>query len=204
MTLPAKIRLLGVQDYTQTWQAMQAFTLQRTPDTTDEFWVLEHEPVYTLGLNGKAHHRLQDNGIACVNTDRGGQITYHGRGQLIVYALLDLRRHKLGARNLVSLLENAMIATLQQYGLDAHARADAPGVYLGERKIGALGLRIRNGCSYHGLSLNNSVELDPFKAINPCGHPGLAVTRMADFGIDVKTEELAIPVLHYLSQNLPG
>lgn len=196
------IRQLGLQDYQQTWQAMQQYTAERDADSADQIWITEHPAVYTLGLNGKSEHLLRDNDIPRVNTDRGGQVTYHGPGQLIIYTLIDLRRHDLGPRTLVSLLENAMINTLQQYGITAQARSDAPGVYVGEQKIGALGLRIRRGCSYHGLSLNNSVDLQPFQDINPCGYAGQAVTRLQDFGVTIANHELAIPIVHHLCQSL--
>jgi lipoyl(octanoyl) transferase len=197
-----ELKTLGLCDYRQTWRAMQQYTLARNADSADQLWSVEHAPVYTLGLNGKAEHRLRDNGIDCVETDRGGQITYHGPGQLIVYALIDLHRHKLNARTLVDLLEHGMLHTLLQYGIHAHSRADAPGVYVGDDKIGALGLRIRNGCSYHGLSLNNCCDLQPFLDINPCGYAGQGVTSLRALGVDIGNQELAVPLLHYLCQHL--
>lgn len=177
---------------------MQQFTLERSSLSADEIWITEHPPVYTLGLNGKREHLLQVGDIPLVETDRGGQITYHGPGQLVVYLLLDLRRLAMGPRHAISLLENAMIETLSQYGVSAKARADAPGVYVDGRKIGALGLRIKRGCSYHGLSLNNAMDLTPFRNINPCGYPGLEVIQLADLEVNVQTHELAVPVVHHI------
>jgi len=197
-----KVKQLGQQDYTQCWQAMQQFTQERDADTEDEIWLVEHPSVFTLGLNGKPEHLLQATDIPLVNTDRGGQITYHGPGQLVVYTLIDLKRRDLGVRDLVTILERAMVETLAQYGLQAHAKPEAPGVYIGEQKIGAVGLRIKKGGSYHGLSLNNQMDLSPFKLINPCGYQDLQVTQLADFGVHIRTDELAIPVLHSIMQAL--
>lgn len=177
---------------------MRHFTAQRDEQCADEIWITEHPPVYTLGLNGKPGHLLQHTDIPVVESDRGGQITYHGPGQLILYWLADLRRLAMGPRQAVSMLENAMIATLRQYGIRAESRADAPGVYVEGKKIGALGLRIRRGCCYHGLSLNNDMDLRPFQAINPCGHPGLQVTQLADWGVNIQLHELAVAVVHQL------
>ena len=187
---------LGIQEYSTVWRQMQQRTAARTADTHDEIWVVEHPPVYTLGLNGKRHHILGETNIPVIETDRGGQVTYHGPGQLVAYLLADLRRLRLGPRQLVTILENAMIYALAQYGISGAARADAPGVYVEDRKIGSVGLRIKNGCSYHGLSLNNNMDLTPFRNINPCGYAGLAVTQLADVGVDVLTHELAVPVVH--------
>ena len=198
MSAQTIIRQLGLQDYQVVWRDMQCFTAERDSETPDEIWVTEHRPVYTLGLNGKYEHLLQANDIPLVESDRGGQVTYHGPGQLVVYLLVDLRRLAMGPRQAVTLLENAMIATLSQYGIVAEARADAPGVYVEGKKIGALGLRIRRGCSYHGLSLNNAMDLAPFSNINPCGYAGMQVTQLADFGVQVQTHELAVPVVHHI------
>lgn len=192
------VRQLGVQDYRTVWQAMRDFTERRDGDSCDEIWIVEHPPVLTLGLNGKAEHLLQATDIPLVETDRGGQITYHGPGQLIVYCLVDCRRLQKGPRQMVTMLENAMIVTLVQYGIVAHARPEAPGVYVEQSKIGSIGLRIKKGCSYHGLSLNNRMDLGPFALINPCGYPGMRVTQLADLGIAVETHELAVPVVHHL------
>lgn len=192
------IRQLGLSDYHSIWQEMQRFTAERDTDSADEIWITEHRPVYTLGLNGKREHLLAPSDLPLVATDRGGQITYHGPGQLVVYPLLDLRRLSMGPRQAVTLLENAMIATLSQYGIHAEAKAEAPGVYVEGSKIGALGLRIKRGCSYHGLSLNNDMDLSPFQAINPCGYAGLAVTQLADCGVNIQLHELAVPLVHYI------
>lgn len=163
---------------------MQDFTAARTADTPDEIWLLQHPPVYTLGVAGKPEHLPRaDNGIPVVRSDRGGQITYHGPGQLVIYLLLDMRRRGLGVRPLVRTMEGAVIDLLAAYGTPARGRNDAPGVYVGAAKIAALGLRIRNGCCYHGLALNVDMDLSPFDAINPCGYPGLEVTQTRDLGI---------------------
>lgn len=175
---------LGRVDYLPTWRAMQDFTAARTADTPDEIWLLQHPPVYTLGVAGKPEHLPRaDNGIPVVRSDRGGQITYHGPGQLVIYLLLDMRRRGLGVRPLVRTMEGAVIDLLAAYGTPARGRNDAPGVYVGAAKIAALGLRIRNGCCYHGLALNVDMDLSPFDAINPCGYPGLEVTQTRDLGI---------------------
>jgi lipoyl(octanoyl) transferase len=180
-------RQLGVTDYVPTWQAMQTFTAAREGTTADEIWLTQHPPVYTLGLAGKRAHLLRaDTGIPLVQCDRGGQITYHGPGQLVAYLLLDLKRRNLGVRALVRKMETAVIDLLAQYGIAAHHRADAPGVYVlrdgHEAKIAALGLRVKNGCCYHGLALNIDMDLTPFQAINPCGYAGMAVTQLRALG----------------------
>ena len=163
---------------------MRDFTLARTADTLDELWQLEHPPVYTLGVAAKPEHLPRaDNAIPVIRTDRGGQITYHGPGQVVIYTLLDLRRRNLGVRALVRRLEQAVIELLQGYRIDATGREDAPGVYVAGAKIAALGLRVRNGCCYHGLSLNVDMDLTPFGAINPCGYPGLEITQLRDLGV---------------------
>lgn len=192
------LRQLGLRDYQSVWRDMQQFTVERSADTADEIWITEHPPVFTLGLNGKHEHMLRTSAIPLVETDRGGQVTYHGPGQLVVYLLADLRRLSMGPRQAVTLLESAMIAALRQFGVAAVARSDAPGVYVDGKKIGALGLRIKRGCSYHGLSLNNDMDLSPFRNINPCGHAGLEVTQLADFGVKIRTHELAVPVVHHI------
>ena len=178
------VRRLGLADYEPAWRAMREFTAARTADTADEIWLLQHPPVYTLGVAGKSEHLPRvANGIPVVRSDRGGQITYHGPGQLVIYLLLDMRRRALGVRPLVRMMEQAAIDTLGACGVAARRRKDAPGVYVGEAKIAALGLRIRNGCCYHGLALNVDLDLSPFHAINPCGYPGLEVTQTRDLGI---------------------
>lgn len=159
---------------------MRHFTDTRTPDTTDEIWLVEHPPVYTQGQAGKPEHLLVPNDIPLVQTDRGGQITYHGPGQLVAYPLLNLKRRKLGVRDLVTLLEQSVIELLAEYGLESAARPDAPGVYVAQRKVASLGLRVRKGCSYHGVSINVDMDLSPFTNINPCGYAGLAMTQLRD------------------------
>lgn len=197
------IRRLGLQDYCQTWQAMQDFTLQRGAHTGDELWITEHPPVFTLGLNGKREHLLNPGNIPVIATDRGGQVTYHGPGQLVVYTLFDIGRRKLGVRQLVTLLEQAVIATLGQYGISAAARADAPGVYCGGKKIASIGLRIKKACSYHGLSINNGMDLTPFDAINTCGFPDLQVTSLAEHNVHIGNYELAVPLIQTLCDTVP-
>ena len=183
------IRHLGVVDYLKAWQQMQHFTDTRGKDTADEFWFLQHPPVFTLGKNASAEHVLNARDIPVVNVDRGGQVTYHGPGQIVVYTLLDLNRLKLGVRQLVTLIEQSIIDCLADYGVVANARRDAPGVYVNNAKIAALGLRIRRGCSFHGLALNVNMDLEPFKRINPCGYQGLEVTRLSDLvpGVELET-----------------
>ena len=194
-----KIRSLGLIDYEPAWRAMQDFTAGRTADTADEIWLLQHPPVYTLGVAGKPEHLPRvANGIPVVRSDRGGQITYHGPGQLMIYLLLDMRRRGLGVRPLVRMMEQAAIDTLGACGVTAHRRNDAPGVYVGEAKIAALGLRIRNGCCYHGLALNVDMDLSPFDAINPCGFPGLAVTQTRDLGIANPLDALSAQLAEHL------
>lgn len=174
------VRQLGRVEYAPTFAAMQAFTAARTAETPDELWVVEHPPVFTQGLAGKAEHILRTTGIPVVQIDRGGQVTYHGPGQLVIYLLLDLRRREIKVRELVQRMEQALIDCLADYGVAAARLAGAPGVYVdGNTKIAALGLRIKNGCSYHGLALNVDMDLTPFQAINPCGYAGMAVTHLA-------------------------
>lgn len=171
---------LGQRDYASIWQAMSDFTNQRTPETTDQLWLVEHPPVFTQGQAGKAEHLLFPGDIPVVQTDRGGQVTYHGPGQLVAYPLLDLRRLKIGVRDLVTALEQTIVATLAHYGIESAAKPDAPGVYVNGNKIASLGLRVRRGCSFHGLALNVDMDLAPFLRINPCGYQGLTMTRISD------------------------
>jgi lipoyl(octanoyl) transferase len=185
------VRQLGRVPYLPTWDRMRAFTDCREPHTPDELWLLEHDPVYTLGLAGDAGHVLAPGATPVVKTDRGGQVTWHGPGQLVAYALLDLRRLGLGPRELVRLLEESAIRTLARYGLDGLRRPGAPGVYVGAAKIAALGLRVRRGASYHGLALNVEPDLRPFAGINPCGYAGLAVTSLAELGVARAVDEVA-------------
>lgn len=182
---------LGVRDYSPVWEEMKSFTNLRTKSMADQFWLVEHPPVYTQGQAGKPEHILSDNGIPIVQTDRGGQVTYHGPGQIVIYTLCDLKRVGIGVRGFVTAIENAIIALLADYDVEASNRADAPGVYIGNSKIAALGLRVRKGCSYHGLSLNVDMDLKPFDGINPCGYAGLSVTRTVDQGISESAAVLA-------------
>lgn len=172
------VRELGLVDYQTSLQSMKDFTDNRTPQSADELWLLQHPRVFTQGQAGKAEHVLAPGDIAVVQADRGGQVTYHGPGQWVLYLLVDIKRHKLGVRSLVDLIENSLIELLAEYGIVAAARPDAPGVYVGDDKIAALGLRVRKGCSYHGLALNVNLDLEPFERINPCGHVGLQATSM--------------------------
>ncbi len=192
------VRHFGEVDYLDSWQKMQDFTDSRTADTSDELWFLQHTPVYTLGKNGKAEHVLNPADIPVINSDRGGQVTYHGPGQIVVYTLLDLNRLKLGVRELVTQLELTIIDLLAGYGVDSSARRDAPGVYVNDAKIAALGLRVRKGCCFHGLALNVDLDLEPFSRINPCGYEGLEVTRLKDLVQDVQFGS----VVHDLQQRL--
>src|SRR4051812_27429767 len=181
---PFTIRRLGSEDYELVLRRMKAFTVERNSATPDEVWQVEHPPVYTLGVSAKPEHLPRtNNGIPVVKSDRGGQITYHGPGQIVVYTLLDLRRRNLGVRALVRKLVRAVIELLGDYRADANGRDDAPGVYVGGAKVAALGLRVRNGCCYHGLSLNVDMDLSPFSTINPCGYPGLEVTQLRNLGV---------------------
>jgi lipoyl(octanoyl) transferase len=173
------VRELGLQPYQQVWQDMQHFTDRRTASTADELWLLQHTPVFTLGKNGKPEHILDAADVPVIKSDRGGQVTYHGPGQIVVYTLLDLKRMNIGVRELVTRIENSVINLLGEYGITAAARKDAPGVYVGNSKIAALGLRVRKGCSFHGLSLNVDMDLAPFARINPCGYQGLEVTQLS-------------------------
>lgn len=201
------IRDLGVVEYLPTWEAMQAFTADRQPETVDEIWLLEHEPVFTQGHAGKEEHVLAAGDIPVIPVDRGGQVTYHGPGQLVVYLLLNLRRKKFGVRELVARMEQSIVELLQQYGVEAYARDDAPGVYVGGAKICSLGLRVRRGCSFHGLAFNLDMDLEPFNRINPCGYSGMAVTRLINLvdNIDRDTvketlKEILVKRLGYTGQ----
>ena len=196
------VKRLGRVDYEPTFQAMQDFTAARTAETPDELWIVEHPPVYTLGQAGKTEHILEDVGIPVVKIDRGGQVTYHGPGQVVIYLLLDLARLKIKVRELVTAIEQAVIDFLATQGVAAERRAGAPGVYVGEAKIAALGLKIKNGCSYHGLSLNVDMDLYPFTAINPCGYAGLKVTQTRDLGVPLTAHEAGEQLSQHLLQQL--
>ena len=196
------IRALGLTDYISTWQAMQAFTQQRDADTPDELWLTEHPPTYTLGLNRREVRLPGRQDIPLVEVDRGGKITYHGPGQVVVYVLMDLKRRGLTVRSLVSAMENSMIDLLAAHGVAAAARADAPGVYVNGAKIASLGLRLKNQRSYHGLALNIDMDLTPFLAIDPCGYQGLQVTQTRDLGLALTPETAAQQLLDKLSHQL--
>jgi lipoyl(octanoyl) transferase len=196
------VRRLGRVDYAETFAAMKAFTAERDTETDDELWLCEHPPVFTQGLSGKPEHLLHDIGIAVVQIDRGGQITYHGPGQVVAYLLLDLRRRKLMVRELVFRIEQALINLLADYGITAARKDHAPGVYVDNAKIAALGLRIKNGCSYHGLALNVDMDLSPFAAINPCGYAGLAVTQLSKLCAERDTHAVADRLTRHLEQEL--
>ena len=174
------VRHLGQVDYRSTWERMQQFTAARTGETADELWFLEHPPVFTLGMAGRREHLLAPGDIPVVTSDRGGQVTYHGPGQLVVYTLIDLRRAGLGVRDLVTALEQSVIQYAATLGVTASARREAPGVYVAERKLASVGIRIRRGCSYHGVALNVNMDLEPFLRINPCGYAGLAMVQLSD------------------------
>ena len=200
--MPVIVRELGLQPYDRIWRDMQLFTDSRTAATADELWLLQHPPVYTLGKNGKPEHVLDPGDIPVVKSDRGGQVTYHGPGQIIVYLLLDLQRMKTGVRELVTRIENSVIGLLGEYGIRAHARKEAPGVYVDGRKIAALGLRVRKGCSFHGLALNVDMDLEPFSRINPCGYQGLEVTQLADLADIGNLKDVEVRLLSHLQQQL--
>jgi lipoyl(octanoyl) transferase len=198
------VRDLGLADYASVWRQMQDFTDTRTARTPDELWLLQHPPVFTLGRNAKAGHLHDCGDIPVLHVDRGGQVTYHGPGQLIAYPLLDLQRRRLGIQTFVRLLEQSIIDLLADYAVDAGRRDKAPGVYVDGRKVAALGLRVRRGCCYHGISLNVDLDLAPFAMIDPCGYPGLKVTRLADLDIDDPIETVAARYRQHLERLLNG
>ena len=205
-SLTAIVRNLGLVEYEPTWRAMQAANRAHTADTADEIWLLEHPPVFTLGLAAKPEHVLAPGTIPVVRIDRGGQVTYHGPGQLVVYLLLDLRPGSCGVRELVKRIEQSVIELLAQYGIDSHRLAGMPGVYVtrqqAEAKIAAIGLRVARHATYHGLSLNIDMDLEPFSRINPCGYEGLAVTQMRDFGVTDKMSLIGEKLVSHLQRNL--
>lgn len=196
------IRHLGRTEFENTWRAMQDFTTNRAAETLDEIWLTDHSPVYTLGLNRKNVRMPSRDDIHVVNTDRGGKITYHGPGQIIIYFLIDLKRKGINIRQLVSAMENSVVALLKEANVDAAAKADAPGVYVQEKKIASLGLRLKKECCYHGLSLNVDMDLSPFNAIDPCGYQGLEVTQLKSLGVDLTQTEAATKLLKYLTKEL--
>lgn len=202
----ALVRSLGLVEYQLTWDAMKRFTAERGPETRDEIWLLQHPPVYTQGLAGKPEHLLHSTNIPVIKIDRGGQITYHGPGQIVAYMLLDMRRRKINVRELVRLMEQAVIELLAESGVAAKYREDAPGVYVGDAKIAALGLKIKNGYCYHGLAFNVDMDLSPYTNINPCGYAGLRVTQACEQGIiypiDELQAQLAQNLIHGLQRHL--
>lgn len=193
------IRQRGLIEYEPCWREMQQFTDQRDADTADEMWLVEHPPVFTLGMNGKPEHLLNPGTIPVVKIDRGGQVTYHGPGQQVVYLLIDIKRLGLGIRAMVERIEQAIIQLLADYKIEAHGRRDAPGVYVDKAKIAALGLRVRRGCTYHGLALNVDMDLEPFSRINPCGYAGMRVTQMVDLAGTVTLDEITNKLVSYLA-----
>jgi len=196
------VRDLGLQDYGPVWHAMQKFTTERDDSTADELWCLEHPPVFTMGLNGKKEHLLNVNNIPVINIDRGGQVTYHGPGQLVIYTLIDLERLNIGVKELVTSIEKSIIQLLKQYGINAQGKENAPGVYVNQAKIAALGLRIKRNKSYHGLSLNIDMDLNPFQQINPCGYAGMAVTQLADLETELDLPKVKTELPSLLAQFL--
>ena len=197
-----KVKYLGQVEYLPTWRAMQQFTAQRGVDTPDEIWLLQHPPVYTVGLNGKPEHLPTATQIPVIKIDRGGQITYHGPGQIVAYVLMDIKRGGLGVRDLVSRMERAVIEVLASFDIVGKRQTGAPGVYVEGHKIAALGLRIKRGCSYHGLSLNVDMNLNPFYAINPCGYPGMQVTQTKDLGVHESIAALGEQLVSALQRSL--
>ncbi len=196
------VRQFGVMPYEPVWKAMQAFTQNRDDDTLDEIWLLQHERVFTQGQAGKAEHVLMPGDIPIVKVDRGGQVTYHGPGQLMVYLLLRLPRLKIGVRDLVTAIEATTVDTLAEYGINAYPKADAPGVYVDEAKIASLGLRIRRGSSFHGLALNVNMDLEPFLRINPCGYAGLRMTQITDLNPAATLPDVAARWLDIMAKRL--
>jgi lipoyl(octanoyl) transferase len=196
------VRYLGLQPYLETWQKMSEFTSERTLETNDELWIVEHPPVFTQGSAGKPEHLLQQTNIPIVKSDRGGQITYHGPGQLIVYLLINLRQQKINVRAFVSVIENAIINLLAEHQVIANAKPDAPGVYVNKKKIASLGLKIRKGCSFHGLALNVDMDLSPFLQINPCGYAGLEMTQCKKEGINLPLTEIAPLLINKITEQL--
>lgn len=202
MTEPVSLRWLGTRDYEPTWRRMQTLTDVRDANFRDQIWFLQHPPVFTLGMAASREHLLAPGTIPVVPIDRGGQVTYHGPGQLVIYPLIDLRRQKLGVRDLVTALEMAVCDTAAGYGIEACPRADAPGVYVDGRKLASVGLRIRRGCSYHGLAFNVAMDLEPFARINPCGFAGLEVTQLEDLGGPTDPRQVAEDLAPHLLQRL--
>ncbi len=196
------IRNLGLQEYSSVFKKMREFTTQRTPTTVDEFWCLQHPTVFTLGANADQQHVLKQTDIPIVQSDRGGQVTYHGPGQVIIYLLIDLKRKSIGVKRLVELIEQSVVELLNDYKIDSQARVDAHGVYVDEAKIASLGLRVHSGCSYHGLAVNVDMDMSPFSLINPCGFPGLEVTQLKDHGVTESVQVISDKLMLNLSKRL--
>lgn len=196
------VRELGLQPYEPVWQAMKEFTDNRTAQTADEIWLVQHYPVFTQGSAGKTEHLLAPGDIPIIQSDRGGQITYHGPGQMIVYLMIDVKRHHLGPRMLVTAIEESLISLLESYGIKAYAKTDAPGVYVNNAKIASLGLRIRHHASFHGFALNAQMNLEPFSRINPCGYAGMQMTQLSDFIGDVDFSDLKKCIIKQLANKL--
>lgn len=197
-----EIHDLGRQDYERVWHAMRQFTEKRTDTTIDELWVVEHNPIFTLGQAGKESHILNPGNIQVVRTDRGGQVTYHGPGQLVIYLLLDIRRLQLGVKELVCLLEQIVIDLLATYDVTAHTQCGAPGVYINEAKICSIGLRIKKGCSYHGIALNVDMDLHPFSQINPCGYENLVMTQLSEYVKNISLQQVSNQLAAYMTKKL--
>ncbi len=202
MTAAIEIRTLGNKEYEPLWREMQEFTNSRDSDTPDELWFAEHPPVFTLGLNASREHLLAPGDIQVIQIDRGGQVTYHGPGQLMIYPLIDLKRARLGIRDLVTALEQSVVDLAAQYGIEATSRADAPGVYVGGKKIASVGLRIRRWCSYHGMALNVDMDIEPYSRINTCGYADLEVTDLRRLGIERDLSAVAKDLLPHLLTHL--
>ena len=202
MATPIRVINLGLEPYVPAWQAMQAFTRQRNRPDVSEIWVVQHPPVFTLGQAGKPEHLLNPGDIPVIQCDRGGQVTYHGPGQLILYTLLDLQALGIGVRSMVEKLEQSVIGFLTDHNIDSHTKRTAPGVYVDEKKIASLGLKIRKGFSYHGLSFNIDMDLEPFGRINPCGYQGMEVTQLKDLGITMTPEQVAPELINNMTESL--
>ncbi len=201
-TAPIKLNYLGLSEYQPVWRAMQKFTDERTPNTTDELWIVEHPPVFTQGQAGKPEHILNSGDIPIIQVDRGGQVTYHGPGQIVIYPLIDLKRHKIGIKALVNGIEEALIQTMLHYGIEAKRKEKAPGVYVEGKKIASLGLRVRKGCTFHGLAFNIRMDLAPFLRINPCGYAGLEVTQLSELNNSIEFDTVQEQLIKHLCQIL--
>lgn len=197
-----QIRYLGLQEYNSVFKRMREFTMQRTSTSVDEFWCLQHSAVFTLGANADQQHLLNQSDIPIVQSDRGGQVTYHGPGQVIVYLLVDLKRKSIGVKRLVQLIEESVVELLKDYKIDSLARDDAHGVYVDKAKIASVGLRVHSGCSYHGLALNVDMDISPFSLINPCGFPGLEITQLKNHGVAENVQEVSGKLISKLSKHL--